>query len=108
MQVCCIAPSIPEPQVSISHTIDDQGDTRVMAGKHCLANITAATDRDAVSRFISLCSKEADELTRLGIEYEDRRQWNLNSNGKGRNWPIFNKLDRRVDQLLKQAGIINT
>lgn len=83
----------------------DRGDTVVKAGAHTLACITAATDPAAVARFVSLCEKHSVELAQLGIDYEERREWNFAHPGQGKNWPAFNKRDKMVARLLREAGI---
>lgn len=82
--------------------------THVLAGKHCLAIITTETPAYAVVKFIALCEQNADELTKIGAEYEDCRAWNIANRGKGRNWPVFSKRDKLVNRLLKEAGIVDT
>ena len=93
--------------MSITSKMDNDG-THVYFGTHRVAIFTPETDKEAIVKFISLAEAQADTLTAMGEEYKARRDWNYNSNGNGKAWPIFSKLDRIVSKLCRDAGIVDT
>lgn len=70
-----------------------------------VAGITDQTPQEAVNAFVALCKLHKFELATLVREADERRQWNIDHPGQGRDWPAFKNLDRKRDALLKEAGI---
>lgn len=84
------------------------GGTIVMAEHHTLGIFTAETPKAAVDKFIELCKARETELVELGREYVAKVAWNHANRGKGKNWPVFTKMEKIVKQLCKQAGIVDS
>lgn len=83
----------------------NRGGTQVSVDGHILAIITEATDRTALTKFITLCQENDATLGGLAAEAETRRQWNYDHPGQGRDWPAFRNLERFLSKLLSTAGV---
>lgn len=69
--------------------------------------ITDETDRAALVKFVELCEAN-QQLPALVSAAKERRDWNMNSNGQGKDWPVFRQLERLVSKLCKEAGIVDS
>jgi hypothetical protein len=88
--------------------LKDEDGTHVFAGGHRLAIFTTQTDDKLINRFIDLAKAKDAELSEISAEYEIKRNWNMKSNGQGKNWPVFARRDKIINELCKQAGIVDT
>lgn len=70
-----------------------------------IAGITDQTPQEAVNAFVKLCELHKFELAILVKEADERRQWNIDHPGQGKDWPAFKNLERKRDALLKMAGV---
>lgn len=75
-------------------------------------SFTPETNAAAVERFFQLLNKHEAELAPMVKEYREKLEinWNRLERGetKGKNWPIFSKMERRLNQLQKEAGIVDS
>lgn len=69
---------------------------------------TPETTEAEVKRFAALLEPHADELLKLEAEYADRLQWNMDQKGNGKNWPIFGRMERLLNRIQREAGIVDT
>lgn len=78
-------------------------------GEHLLACITALTEPAATQRFVELAQQHAEELADIGKQYDESVAKNIAAgHGRGRYYRIFGARERRVRQLLDQAGVIDS
>lgn len=75
------------------------GDVQIPRG------FTPETGRPAAERFLALIIPLESELLEMSREYYAKIEWNIQSKGQGKNWPIFNRLQKRLDQLQRAANI---
>lgn len=91
--------------------MDGHGYLLTLDGLDLHRGFTPETDRAQVERFAQLCEAQADALKPLLVAYEEKLAWN-NAQVKlgkwGKPWPEFSRLEKFLNQLQKQAGIIDT
>lgn len=73
-----------------------------------VTRINDKTRSSAVHRFFTLCQCCEGELSVLCKEVEEKREWNRKHPNEAKNWPVFGKKERYLNQLLKRAGIKDT
>lgn len=81
------------------------GDVRVPRG------FTPETDPAQITHFLALIQPHEAELLQMSNEYYAMIEKNIELNrtgGRGRDWPIFRRLLRYLDQFQCQAGIVNS
>lgn len=94
---------------TITTSFDEYGGTRVELDGHLLTCITLETGPEPLSRFLLLVEKHKDELLDILQQYQASVQKNIDApNGKGRYYPIFSIREKRIGQLCRQAGIIDS
>ncbi len=74
-------------------------------------SFTLLTGFDKADLFCFILNNTAgleDKLSIMIKEYEEKRQWNFEHEGQGKNWPIFSRLEHYLNTLQKQAGITDT
>lgn len=86
----------------------DIGSLIVMVDGTTIAGITPQTPEDATNKFVALCEQHKDELAALCLAANERREWNMNNPGKGKDWPAFRSKERMVKRLCNEAGIIDS
>ena len=69
---------------------------------------TPETGREASERYCKLLNEHKHVVAPLVKQYIECIEWNHAHRGQGKNWPVFNKLERLLDNLQKMAGIVNT
>lgn len=86
-------------------TKTDEG-TKISVAGHLLAHFTPDTNVAEIAKFVEVTTKYLVELVPLCKEYEEKREANYAAPyGEGQNYPVFNKLDKWVKRLMKEAGI---
>lgn len=91
--------------------MDDPGYRIFVDGKKVSRSFTPETDRAGVERFVA----QLELVASLLVEYEAEKDRCLELNAElqrngqnGKNWPIFNKLEKLLNAAQKRAGIIDT
>lgn len=70
--------------------------------------LTPETPYQAVNKFILLAEQDATELAMLTRSVEQAREFNRRRPSDAKNWPSFGKLERKINMLCKQAGVVDT
>lgn len=73
--------------------------------------VTEETGKERVDKLVSLMRPRWRELVALIKASDERREWNMKETREGRqgrDWPAFRNLERVKEELLKEAGIVNT
>lgn len=86
----------------------DYGTTVVQVDGLTVAGITDLTPKKALVRFIRMVGQNAGKLSRLLRAAEARTKWNINHPGEGREWPEHKELEKFRDQLLREAGVVDS
>ena len=68
--------------------------------------ITAETPEDAVERLISLCEANVEKLHTLRQAYNAGVEANFK--GAGKNWPAFSRWEKLMNELCRQAGVVDS
>lgn len=66
---------------------------------------TPETPEIEVKKFAELLQENEVEIEKLLKEFDEKITWNQANFGKGRDWPIFRKIERFLDSLQVKAGI---
>lgn len=82
--------------------------TEIEADDRVFCILTSQTNYNLIQKFIGICENHDIELSNLTEAVFDRRNWNFNNPGQGKDWPIFKRHERLVTKLLKQTGIRDT
>ena len=87
---------------------DENGHKFSIDGVRIPRTFTVRTDVFAMNRFNDLLVKNETELKLLVEEYQSKVEWNYKNIGKGKNWPIFNMVEKYLNKLQREAGIIDS
>lgn len=69
---------------------------------------TPRTPRAAVERFLALCEAQADTLLPMIHLYHGSIAYNSAHLNHTKSWPIFAQMERYLNKLQREAGIVNT
>lgn len=89
----------------------EYGGTLVKVNGITLRGFTEMTDAAQIADFVKRCEIHADELARLAQLQRERIAWNManeNAPTKQKRHPVFYALERLLNQLQKEAGIIDS
>lgn len=77
----------------------------IFSSSESIAGITEETGEEAVERFTKIVSIREFEVVKAHSEYLERRQWNYDHPGQGKEWPAMKHWSKLLNNLLKEAGI---
>jgi len=97
--------------IEMRKTEDGTTEFYIWSGEKVPRGFTPETDQDQIAVFHKLLNDNEETIFSFTREYRaaiERNMELLKTKGKGKNWPIFNMMEKLLNKLQKEAGIGDT